>query len=51
MTYSIIGATALILFLFAFVFGIFIVELIPEAALPRLKNFIVTMFNKENNTV
>jgi hypothetical protein len=52
MTYSIIGATTLILFLFFFAFGIFLVELIPEDAWNKTKTLITktkTNTNKETH--
>tara|TARA_Y100001963_G_scaffold133151_1_gene192485 strand:+ start:99 stop:281 length:183 start_codon:yes stop_codon:yes gene_type:complete len=49
VTYSIIGATALILFLFFFAFGIFLVELIPWDAWNRIKTFL-TKTNTNTNT-
>ena len=50
MTYSIIGATSLILFLFFFAFGIFLVELIPEDAWNRIKTFTKTKTNTNKET-
>ena len=49
MTYSIIGATSLILFLFFFAFGIFLVEFIPEDAWNKIKTFTKTKTNTTTN--